>query len=142
MARRQGLALPPSLASLQLADSLPACRPFRSQFGDCKLATLKSCLVEVRQGSSITSPQGGGSQSHDALEDCGDLREVLAALADRQGTSPLLLLRDSGEAPGAGYTPMARCSQDSPPLPGGMGLRGPAVVRSRIIEYTYIKTCP
>ena len=47
MARRLQVRLPAKLQNLRLADSLPACKPFKLEFGNCKLATLKRCLVKV-----------------------------------------------------------------------------------------------
>ena len=34
--------------NFQVADSLSACKPFKAEFGNCKLANLKRCLVKVR----------------------------------------------------------------------------------------------
>ena len=34
--------------NFQVADSLSACKPFKEEFGNCKLANLKRCLVKVR----------------------------------------------------------------------------------------------
>ena len=85
MARRLHLCLPSKLKNLRLADSLPACKPFKQEFGNCKLATLKRCLVKVKPPEEYALPslllliwnkQDGGSQTHDALDDCGDLGEV------------------------------------------------------------------
>ena len=53
MARRLHLRLPSKLQNLRLADSLPACKPFKEEFGNCKLATLKRCLVKVKTSKRI-----------------------------------------------------------------------------------------
>ena len=85
MARRLRVRIPPKLQNLRLADSLPACKPFKEEFGNCKLATLKRYLVKVKPQEEYGLPslllhilnnQDGGSQTHDALDDCGDLGEV------------------------------------------------------------------
>jgi len=83
--QRYGVSLSPSLRSLKVVDSLSVCNPYRQEFGNCKLETLKRCLVK-----------GGGSQSHDALDDCADLREVLSSLAGRNGESTWEMVNNSG----------------------------------------------
>jgi len=94
-ATRLGVRLPSNLQNLRLADSLPACKPFKLEFGNCKLATLKRCLVK-----------DGGSQTHDALDDCADLGEVLVALADKSRQSIKDLLRASGSIKGVDQYPV------------------------------------
>jgi len=85
MAQRLKVHLPTELQNLRLADSLPASRRFRREFKNCKLETLKHALVK-----------DGGCQTHDALDDCGDLEKVLVALAKKSEQSVEDLLKTSG----------------------------------------------
>lgn len=86
MARKLKVGLPTKLENLRLVDSRTACQKlFKEEFGGCGLETLKGHLVE-----------DGGSQSHDALDDCDDLKEVLVALASKNGLNVEEMLRSSG----------------------------------------------
>eukprot|EP00090_Calanus_glacialis_P004557 TRINITY_DN13415_c0_g1_i4.p1 TRINITY_DN13415_c0_g1~~TRINITY_DN13415_c0_g1_i4.p1 ORF type:complete len:203 (-),score=32.20 TRINITY_DN13415_c0_g1_i4:145-753(-) len=73
--RRYGVQVPSSFR-LRMADTLPSFEPFRREFGNIRLQTLKNSLLN------------GGSQSHDAVDDSSDLKNVICALAQRQNKTP------------------------------------------------------
>ena len=117
MARRLHLRLSSKLQNLRLADSLPACKPFKEEFGNCKLNTLKRCLAKVHF-QRIQSIVGSSPifreedlrpmmplMTAEILErwNCFHLFrrnlgfQVLAALARKSGLTVEDLLLDSGE---------------------------------------------
>merc|ERR1712183_947790 len=57
---------------VKLVDTLPCLDPYRAVFGNIKLQTLRNSLLN------------GGTQSHDAVDDCYDLKNVIGSLATNQ----------------------------------------------------------
>merc|ERR1711915_298660 len=75
---------PQTTLTIKMLDSILCLKPLAKQFGNVRLQTLKSCLLQ------------GGSQTHDAVDDCNDLKDALLLLAGTDGISCWTFLNIEG----------------------------------------------